>query len=49
MPWMIGMTVFTIIPLGLTFYIAQTKFQITGAPKWIGLQNYEAMWKDPAF
>ena len=46
---MIGMTVFTIIPLGLTFYIAQTKFQITGAPKWIGLQNYEAMWKDPAF
>jgi multiple sugar transport system permease protein len=49
LPWMLGLTVFTIIPLLLTFYIAQTKFQITGAPKWVGLQNYEAMWTDPAF
>jgi multiple sugar transport system permease protein len=48
LPWMIGLTVFTLIPLVLTFYIAQTKFQIVGAPKWVGLQNYEAMWTDPA-
>ena len=25
------------------------KFQIVGAPKWVGLQNYEALWTDPAF
>jgi multiple sugar transport system permease protein len=49
LPWMVGLTVFTVIPLLLTFYIAQTKFQIVGAPKWVGLQNYQVMWTDPAF
>ena len=49
LPWIIGMTVFVAIPLVLTFYIAQTKFQIIGAPKWVGMQNYEALWSDPAF
>lgn len=49
LPWIIGMTVFVAIPLLVTFYIAQTKFQIIGAPKWVGLQNYEALWSDPAF
>ncbi len=48
-PWMIGLTTFTLIPLILTFVIAQTKFQIVGLPDYIGLQNYEAMLKDPAF
>ncbi|MCZ8335434.1 MAG: sugar ABC transporter permease [Rhodobacteraceae bacterium] len=43
------MTLFVAIPLVLTFYIAQTKFQIVGSPKWVGLQNYEALWTDPAF
>ena len=49
LPWIVGMTLFVAIPLVLTFYIAQTKFQIVGAPKWVGLQNYEALWTDPAF
>jgi multiple sugar transport system permease protein len=49
LPWMVGMTVFIAVPLLLTFYIAQTKFQIVGAPKWVGLRNYEALWTDPAF
>lgn len=49
LPWMVGMTLFVLLPLILTFYIAQTKFQITGAPKWVGLANYEALMKDPAF
>jgi len=48
LPWMVGLTIFTIIPLLLTFYIAQTKFQIVGPPKYVGLANYAAMWIDPA-
>ena len=48
LPWMLGLAVFTIIPLLLTFYIAQSKFMITGAPKYIGLQNYAAIWADAA-
>ena len=47
-PWMIGLAIFTIIPLVLTFYIAQSKFQIVGPPKYVGLQNYAAIWADPA-
>lgn len=48
LPWMIGLAIFTAIPLVLTFYIAQARFQITGTPKWVGLQNYSAIWADPA-
>jgi multiple sugar transport system permease protein len=47
-PWMLGLAIFTAIPLVLTFYIAQTKFQITGAPKYVGLHNYVAIWGDAA-
>jgi multiple sugar transport system permease protein len=49
LPWIVGMALFVAIPLALTFYIAQTKFQITGPPRWVGIQNYEALWTDPAF
>ena len=49
LPWMVGMTLFVLIPLILTFYIAQAKFQIVGPPKWVGMQNYEQLWSDPAF
>jgi multiple sugar transport system permease protein len=49
LPWTIGLTVFTVIPLVLTFAIAQAKFQIVGPPQWIGLDNYRALWADPAF
>ena len=48
LPWMVGLTIFTIVPLLLTFYIAQTKFQIVGPPKYVGFANYEAMWTDQA-
>lgn len=49
LPWMVGMTVFVAVPLVLTFIIAQTRFQIVGWPRWVGLQNYEALWTDPSF
>ncbi len=48
MPWILGLAIFTVIPLVLTFYIAQAKFQIVGPPKYVGLQNYAAIWADPA-
>ena len=47
-PWMLGLAIFTAIPLVLTFYIAQTRFQITGPPNYVGLQNYAAIWVDAA-
>lgn len=47
-PWMLGLAIFTAIPLFLTFFFAQAKFQITGPPKYVGMQNYIAIWNDAA-
>lgn len=47
-PWIVALVIFTLVPLVLTFVIAQSKFQITGWPKWVGLANYRQMLKDPA-
>lgn len=49
LPWIIALTVFTLIPLILTFVLAQLKLQIVGTPQYVGLANYEAMLADPAF
>jgi multiple sugar transport system permease protein len=49
LPWITALTIFVLVPLVLTFVIAQTRFQIAGAPQYIGLDNYEAMLSDPAF
>ncbi len=48
LPWMTALILFTFVPLLLTFIFAQMKFQITGPPKWIGWDNYEAMLIDSA-
>ena len=49
LPWMVALTVFTLVPLILTFVLAQLKLQIVGVPQYVGLANYEAMFADPAF
>ena len=33
LPWMTALLVFTFVPLVLTFFIAQAKFQIVGPPE----------------
>lgn len=48
LPWMVGLAVFTFVPLILTFVIAQAQFKIVGWPDYIGLANYEKMLRDPA-
>lgn len=47
-PWMLSLAVFTLAPLAETFVLAFTEVQIAGFA-WAGLDNYEAMWADPAF
>ena len=48
-PWMVSLAVFTVLPLLLTFVLAQSKVQITGQLQWIGLSNYDQVFADPAF
>jgi len=41
MPWLIGLIVFTLGPFVASLYLSFTDWRILGAPKWVGLDNYE--------
>jgi multiple sugar transport system permease protein len=43
LPWLLGFLIFTIVPIGSSFYLAFTNYDIMSAPKWIGLANFERM------
>lgn len=42
-PWIIGLLVFTLGPILAVFYFSFTAYPVIGAPRWIGLANYEQM------
>ncbi len=42
-PWLIGFLIFTFLPLLGSIYLAFTDYNLTSAPKWVGLQNFETM------
>ncbi len=50
MPWLIGLIVFTLGPFVASLYLSFTDWRILGAPKWVGLDNYERiLTQDPLF
>jgi len=50
LPWIIGFLAFTFGPMLYSIYLSLTKYDILGAPRWIGLGNYEkAFFKDKLF
>jgi multiple sugar transport system permease protein len=48
-PWILGFFIFTIIPLGFAFYVGLTEWDTFNSPKFVGLQNYETLFKDADF
>jgi len=48
-PWFIGIFGFVLIPMGYSLYLSLTKFDLLSAPRFIGLDNYVAMWQDEKF
>ena len=48
-PWLIGFVAFTLYPMLASLYYSFTDFKILDAPKWVGLDNYTHMFKDPLF
>jgi len=42
-PWLIGLLAFTIIPVGASFYLSLTDYDLFSAPVWVGLDNYREM------
>lgn len=50
-PWIIGVIVFLVIPIGMAAYASMTRWTlISPPPRWIGLDNFRKMFtKDPYF
>jgi multiple sugar transport system permease protein len=46
-PYIIGFFVFTLFPLAASFYFSFTDYKIGESPRWIGLHNWEQLFKDP--
>ncbi len=49
MPWIVGFVLFTAGPMLFSLYTSFTRYNITAAPQWIGLQNYRSLFNDPFF
>lgn len=43
LPWLFGFLVFTIFPMGMSFFLAFTRYDMLSSPTWVGLQNFENM------
>jgi len=44
-PWLIGLFVFTVIPMVTSLYLSFTKYDLFSDPSFIGLRNYAFMFK----
>jgi multiple sugar transport system permease protein len=49
LPSFLIILIFSLIPLFMTGYISFTKYNVMQAPKWIGINNYLTLRKDPFF
>lgn len=49
MPWLIGLALFTIIPICTSLYLSFTEYSILNAPEFIWLDNYKNMLSDAKF
>lgn len=48
-PWIIGTAIFTLYPVLSSVYFSFTDFNGAVAPRWVGLDNYRALFADPLF
>ena len=48
-PWLIGFLVFILAPMAIALYLSFARWDLFGAPQWIGLDNYARMARDPLF
>ena len=49
MPWIIGVLFFFLYPMAYAAYISLTDWRVTGLSPWVGLMNYQRLFKDPLF
>ncbi len=49
LPYLVGLFMFAIYPIGMSFYYSFTRYDIFSKPEWIGLANYAELFKDRFF
>jgi multiple sugar transport system permease protein len=48
-PWIVGLGLFWVYPILASLYYSFTEFNAIQAPKWVGLQNFVALFADDLF
>jgi multiple sugar transport system permease protein len=48
-PWLIGFLAFNLYPAFASLYYSFTNFKILQTPRWVGLDNYALLLRDPLF
>jgi multiple sugar transport system permease protein len=48
-PWLIGLVVFTIIPVFTSLYLSFTDYNMLTPPVWTGMENYKKLFADTRF
>jgi multiple sugar transport system permease protein len=48
-PWLVGLTVFTLVPIGLSLYYSFCDYSTLQKPVFRGLENYRGLMADPVF
>ena len=49
LPWMLGVLLLTLVPMGTSLYLSFTKYFLGSEPQFIGFANYARMFRDPQF
>lgn len=49
LPWFIGFLLFSLYPVVMSGYYSFTDFSAIKDPRWVGLENYQSLFKDPLF
>lgn len=49
-PWLLGLLVLTMVPIGASLYLSLTDYDLLSAPNWVGLDNFVTMFTaDPRY
>jgi multiple sugar transport system permease protein len=49
LPWILGLILFNVYPLFMSAYYSFTSYSILEKGSWVGLQNYQTLFKDEVF
>jgi multiple sugar transport system permease protein len=48
-PWLIGFLIFVLFPIGFSFYLSFTEYNVVTPPRFVGGANYTKLVQDPLF